>query len=263
MIDAVCSFCAPGYQQVDGSCQAAVSSIVVQDSGVDNAVAMGRTAVCGNGIIEQLEQCDDHNTKNGDGCSSTCLVEAGYTCTRMPSQCLKTVNSTLKTTANATVKSTNSTNTNNSSQSSTIKTTSSKTSNTAPPPPVTAANSSSAGLTLQTLSGNSNQIFLTVNTGVAFDFPDQATMQSFLKAKFTGCAPPTFYFSQRPQPNKNLFDCLLIFPSGIPNSKFTAAFSYSYSGASGQLSVPVDPLAITSSMANSRSSSTKQGNKIK
>jgi cysteine-rich repeat protein len=26
-------------------------------------------------------QCDDGNTKNGDGCSSTCTIEKGYICT--------------------------------------------------------------------------------------------------------------------------------------------------------------------------------------
>src|SRR5262249_4989754 len=31
--------------------------------------------VCGNGIVEPGEQCDDNNTVNGDGCSSTCQFE--------------------------------------------------------------------------------------------------------------------------------------------------------------------------------------------
>jgi cysteine-rich repeat protein len=35
----------------------------------------GGGAVCGNGIIEAGEQCDDGNTVNGDGCSSTCQNE--------------------------------------------------------------------------------------------------------------------------------------------------------------------------------------------
>ena len=32
--------------------------------------------VCGNGALEGTEQCDDGNTANGDGCSSTCTTEA-------------------------------------------------------------------------------------------------------------------------------------------------------------------------------------------
>ncbi|MEM3113424.1 MAG: DUF4215 domain-containing protein, partial [Candidatus Pacearchaeota archaeon] len=35
----------------------------------------GSSSVCGNNIIEAGEQCDDGNTNNGDGCSSTCVIE--------------------------------------------------------------------------------------------------------------------------------------------------------------------------------------------
>ena len=31
--------------------------------------------ICGNNIVESGEQCDDGNTNNGDGCSSTCQIE--------------------------------------------------------------------------------------------------------------------------------------------------------------------------------------------
>jgi len=31
--------------------------------------------VCGNGVVEWLEDCDDGNTADGDGCSSMCRVE--------------------------------------------------------------------------------------------------------------------------------------------------------------------------------------------
>jgi cysteine-rich repeat protein len=34
------------------------------------------TSICGNGIIESGESCDDGNMVNGDGCSNTCSVEA-------------------------------------------------------------------------------------------------------------------------------------------------------------------------------------------
>jgi cysteine-rich repeat protein len=37
----------------------------------------GGGAVCGNTIIETGETCDDGNTNDGDGCSSTCQTEAG------------------------------------------------------------------------------------------------------------------------------------------------------------------------------------------
>ncbi|UCE58928.1 MAG: DUF4215 domain-containing protein [Phycisphaerales bacterium] len=44
-------------------------------------------AVCGDGIIETGEECDDGNTDAGDGCSSSCAVEANHTCIAEPSTC--------------------------------------------------------------------------------------------------------------------------------------------------------------------------------
>ena len=35
---------------------------------------------CGNGIIEETEECDDGNLKNGDGCGDQCIVESGWGC---------------------------------------------------------------------------------------------------------------------------------------------------------------------------------------
>jgi cysteine-rich repeat protein len=35
---------------------------------------------CGNGIVELGEECEDFNTKNGDGCSSTCTLEGKSDC---------------------------------------------------------------------------------------------------------------------------------------------------------------------------------------
>ncbi len=36
--------------------------------------------VCGDGILDLGESCDDGNTANGDGCSDVCQVENGWTC---------------------------------------------------------------------------------------------------------------------------------------------------------------------------------------
>lgn len=38
-----------------------------------------RTVVCGDGIRDPGEQCDDHNTVSGDGCSATCTLESDET----------------------------------------------------------------------------------------------------------------------------------------------------------------------------------------
>ncbi len=34
-------------------------------------------SICGNGTLEQYEECDDSNRRDNDGCSSTCLLEIG------------------------------------------------------------------------------------------------------------------------------------------------------------------------------------------
>jgi cysteine-rich repeat protein len=58
------------------------------DSNQDNEEFGGSSAgICGNGIIETGESCDDLNANSGDGCSPSCGVESGYTCSGEPSAC--------------------------------------------------------------------------------------------------------------------------------------------------------------------------------
>jgi len=42
--------------------------------------AIGVGAVCGDGILDSGEACDDGNGVTGDGCTSMCQVEPGFTC---------------------------------------------------------------------------------------------------------------------------------------------------------------------------------------
>lgn len=44
-----------------------------------NVIISGLLNVCGNAILENVEQCDDGNSLNGDGCSSNCQFEGNYT----------------------------------------------------------------------------------------------------------------------------------------------------------------------------------------
>ncbi|MCL4228445.1 MAG: DUF4215 domain-containing protein, partial [Myxococcales bacterium] len=43
--------------------------------------------VCGNGVIEGFETCDDGGTGDGDGCSALCQIESGWDCVGAPSTC--------------------------------------------------------------------------------------------------------------------------------------------------------------------------------
>ena len=48
----------------------------------------GVCQLCGNGIwVIDNEECDDGNTNDGDGCSSSCEQEAGWDCDGEPSVC--------------------------------------------------------------------------------------------------------------------------------------------------------------------------------
>jgi cysteine-rich repeat protein len=63
----------------------------MNDENTDDCVAGCKLAKCGDGFFHSgVEQCEDGNTNNGDGCSSTCVteppvcgngrIEAGETC---------------------------------------------------------------------------------------------------------------------------------------------------------------------------------------
>ena len=51
-------------------------------AGLPNFIASATVApaVCGDGVVEGLEGCDDANTTAGDGCSAACEIESGWSC---------------------------------------------------------------------------------------------------------------------------------------------------------------------------------------
>ncbi|WP_437744042.1 DNRLRE domain-containing protein [Sorangium sp. So ce1504] len=70
----------PGQTCVSGMCQGPEDD-VIQCSVVKNAgVTVERC--CGDGVKQASEQCDDGDTQSGDGCSSSCLLEAKGACCR-------------------------------------------------------------------------------------------------------------------------------------------------------------------------------------
>ncbi len=64
------------------------STYVFYDSHSSGSADLGRHQLhvrctfpaCGDGIIQDGEECDDHGTAPGDGCSPLCQVEPGYVC---------------------------------------------------------------------------------------------------------------------------------------------------------------------------------------
>jgi len=58
------------------------------------AVSNGVPQICGNGLIQGFEECDDDNNDSGDGCSADCLIEACSTCSGEPSVCTPALDGT-------------------------------------------------------------------------------------------------------------------------------------------------------------------------
>jgi cysteine-rich repeat protein len=56
---------------------------------IDLGEGAGGVVGCGDGVIDRNrgESCDDNNPSDGDGCSSTCAVEEGFSCVGAPSTC--------------------------------------------------------------------------------------------------------------------------------------------------------------------------------
>jgi len=99
---------------------------------------------------------------------------------------------------------------------------------------------------------NSNNVFITLKTNPTFTFDTPTEMQNFLKPSFPPGPKPTVYCSQRVSPNLDTFDCLMLFPSGVPNQNFTVNFSYNYKSRSGAATVNVDPFAVSKATATGR-----------
>lgn len=64
----------------DGVSDLVVGAVQDDDGGTDRGAAYvlfmdGAPAICGNSVLDPLEECDDGNASWGDGCSATCEVE--------------------------------------------------------------------------------------------------------------------------------------------------------------------------------------------
>jgi cysteine-rich repeat protein len=71
-VEAPCDFCIDGVGVIDKKCMKACFQLVL-DEFTDGVV--GDIPVCGNGIVQPPEECDDDNLMGGDGCSATCSIE--------------------------------------------------------------------------------------------------------------------------------------------------------------------------------------------
>jgi fibro-slime domain-containing protein len=60
---------------------------IILPTSTDAATNVAAANYCGDGVIDQNEQCDDGNTNSGDGCSKICQVESNYDCSNAGQPC--------------------------------------------------------------------------------------------------------------------------------------------------------------------------------
>ena len=66
----------------------ALGSVACSDDNENTANEPTVVDTCGNNQLDGLETCDDGNNEGGDGCSSSCQIEAGFQCSDdVPSSC--------------------------------------------------------------------------------------------------------------------------------------------------------------------------------
>ncbi|MBW2314919.1 MAG: DUF4215 domain-containing protein [Deltaproteobacteria bacterium] len=69
--------------QFDGRCATLTPDDVTGAEFIYPPMLLG----CGDGVLDPGESCDDGGTLQGDGCSSLCEIEVGFTCSGVPSSC--------------------------------------------------------------------------------------------------------------------------------------------------------------------------------
>jgi cysteine-rich repeat protein len=85
-------FSGDGEEMIQSALPAGTYYIVVDGYAVDDVgpytlSISAAPSTCGDGTVDSLEGCDDHNATVGDGCDARCQIETGYACTGTPSTC--------------------------------------------------------------------------------------------------------------------------------------------------------------------------------
>jgi hypothetical protein len=104
-------------------------------------------------------------------------------------------------------------------------------------------------LKVVSLQQSNKNIFVTFQASQTI-FQDQDSSESgFLKVTFPDTQTPVSYYCNRCPQDDSLFECLLLFATGLPSQLFTMRFGCKVAAASGaktcQLEVPYRPLEKT------------------
>lgn len=216
-----CSVCQNGFTYNGVTCICPYQTI--------NGVCI--SSFCGNKKLDQNQSCDDGNTVNGDGCSSSCIIEQDYYCVDIPSICLKTVCGNGRITGGEQCDDNNTINGDGCSSLCLVE-----------------ANYTCAGclsscfkiavgnITILNAKSNTNNVYLILEVAKNYTFANTIIGSTIIQSKLLSkhvflpnvyCLQDTFF--------KNRFGCLVIFSSGVPNSGFLMLFNYNYEDSKGAI----------------------------
>lgn len=74
-----------GFPDIDGLPRSGIKAVCTRIADVPPPVVVA----CGNGIVDPLEECDDGNLLDGDGCSAVCVSEPPPCPTTGPAQAIQ------------------------------------------------------------------------------------------------------------------------------------------------------------------------------
>lgn len=202
------------------------------------ALVQGKcVSLCGNGLLDSSEKCDDKNNINGDGCSQ-CQVDSGYTCTSSPSVCTPIANNNC---GNGVVQSGEGCDDKNKvggdgcSANCQVESGFSCSGN----PSVCKAKPIGMSIVGDPII-NTGAVYGIIRTDKQFIFESQEEMMNFMQYRFQeGTEPANAYCNQKPE-DPALFNCFFIYPSGVPLFEFSIGLSFNFKGDTGRLDFPVD-----------------------
>ena len=194
--------------------------------------------ICGDGIINGNEQCDDRNTFRGDGCSN-CQIEPGWTCNSYGCRPINPIPNPIPNPGPSpcSAPSCRPPNPNPSPI---------PNPNPIPIPNPTPIPSESGLVMIGDIRFNYNNVFIVLQTPKPYPNLSDYEKKNFIKYTFPDrTTEPTSVYCIQNSNLKDRFECLLVYASGIPNKMYTVNFNYNYQGDVGNLAVNVNPLLST------------------
>lgn len=190
---------------------------------------------CGDGfILSQLQECDDGNTIMNDGCSG-CRVDDGWICQGVPSVCTLIIgcgDGVLNG-----IQQCDDGNNNDRDGCSGCRVQTGWRCTGSPSMCVLFS-----GMRAVEVIPNVSNLFVLLELDHIFTFSSQSEMRNFIRYQFPDkqTQPASSYCLQ--MSSLRLFQCLFIYPSGLPNYLYFINFSYSREGKEGFLQIGVDAL---------------------